>query len=175
MAAGCRSRSYVPYARTASNLAYHEGARLYTPANGPTSFSGQSGPPTGVVQLVDSEAERGAYTIEMRSLWGFDAQVASGKLRECAGCAPEVDTQIDTLACPPCPPFRTPDLSIMSAGQGRKVVGLSPLPHNLAAPCGMGLHRIHPSVLPHVLPPWLDRYSWEGCHCAHSSPKYQIP
>ena len=49
------------------------------------------------VGLVDVEAERGAYTIEMRSLWGFDAQVASGKLRECAGCAPQVDTQIDTL------------------------------------------------------------------------------
>ena len=44
------------------------------------------------VGLVDPEAERGAYTIEMRSLWGFDAQVASGKLRECAGCAPQVDT-----------------------------------------------------------------------------------
>ena len=51
----------------------------------------------GHVGLVDPEAERGAYTIEMRSLWGFDAQVASGKLRECAGCAPQGDTQIDTL------------------------------------------------------------------------------
>ena len=52
----------------------------------------------GVVWLIDAEAERGAYIIEMRSLWGFDAQVASGKLRECAGCAPQGDTQIDTLA-----------------------------------------------------------------------------
>ena len=51
------------------------------------------------VGLVDAEAERGAYTIEMRSLWGFDAQVASGKLRECAGCAPQGDTEVDTLCC----------------------------------------------------------------------------
>ncbi len=49
------------------------------------------------ISFIDPEAERGAYTIERRSLWGFDAQVASGKLRESAGCAPEVDTQIDTL------------------------------------------------------------------------------
>ena len=52
------------------------------------------------VGLVDPEAERGAYTIETRSLWGFDAQVASGKLRECAGCAPQGDTEVDTLHRP---------------------------------------------------------------------------
>ena len=51
----------------------------------------------GHVGLVDPEAERGAYTIEMRGLWGFDAQVASGKLRECADCAPQGDTEVDTL------------------------------------------------------------------------------
>ena len=51
------------------------------------------------VTLIDPEAERGAYTIETRSLWGFDAQVASGKLRECAGCAPQGDTEVDTLCC----------------------------------------------------------------------------
>ncbi len=71
----------------------------------------------GHVWLVDPEAERGAYTIEMRSLWGFDAQVASGKLREYAGCAPQVDTQVDTLASHHAPP-RTPDLSIMRADLG---------------------------------------------------------
>ena len=52
------------------------------------------------VGLVDPEAERGAYTIEMRGLWGFDAQVASGKLRECAGFAPQGDTEVDTLHRP---------------------------------------------------------------------------
>ncbi len=67
------------------------------------------------VGLVDPEAERGAYTMEMRSLWGFDAQVASGKLRESAGCAPQGDTQIDTLASLPPTRLDTADLSIMNA------------------------------------------------------------
>ena len=32
-----------------------------------------------------------------QEMGGFDAQVASGKLRECAGCAPQCDTEVDTL------------------------------------------------------------------------------
>ena len=45
---------------------------------------------------------------------GICAQVASGKLRESAGCAPQVDTQIDTLASLP-RPTSNPDLSILRA------------------------------------------------------------
>ena len=32
-----------------------------------------------------------------QEMGGFDAQVASGKLREYAGCAPQGDTEVDTL------------------------------------------------------------------------------